>query len=252
MLTSLTSQTFPQWELIVIDDGSTDRTPDIIRNYQQTEPRIRAFFTGGIGRGEALNLAAAHAECPLIANMDADDLMHPERLERQWHVMRANPELFLAGSDSLLIHGDERPVWPPLNTGGTDVTPIGRDLLRKNPISHTSVIMRKARLEKLGGYNAARKSQYDYDLWLRALAANEPMVNLPDPLVATRIHARQSFENKRRFHYLYRSCLLQSRHIVRSKQISYLAYPALRMIAGMLPYRMREKIQSWKRPPAVR
>ena len=129
MLESLLLQTFPSWELIVIDDGSTDRTPDILRAYQQTDPRIRLSLSGGIGRGKALNLATAHAEAPLIANMDADDVMHPQRLETQVRFMNTRPDVFLVGSESLLIHGDEQPVWPPLSAGGELHAPVSDTLL---------------------------------------------------------------------------------------------------------------------------
>ncbi len=79
--------------MIVVDDGSTDDSVAVVSRYARADPRIRLVTTDGIGRGRALNRAIAETRADLIANIDADDLSHPERLRRQMEAMARHPSL---------------------------------------------------------------------------------------------------------------------------------------------------------------
>src|SRR5699024_5738845 len=80
---SILEQSYENWEFIIVDDGSTDKTIDILNEYKIKDKRIRVVSTGIIGRGKALNKAVSKANGNYLCNIDADDLMHPEKLSIQ-------------------------------------------------------------------------------------------------------------------------------------------------------------------------
>ena len=114
---SIRAQDFQNWEMIVIDDGSTDDTVDLINGFAQADARIRLVATGGIGRGRALNRAVAEAQADLVANIDADDESHPCRLRCQLKAMKQHPEFAVMASKSISIYRAATPAWPEIHAG---------------------------------------------------------------------------------------------------------------------------------------
>ncbi|MBP1934982.1 glycosyltransferase family 2 protein [Ammoniphilus resinae] len=242
---SVINQTFKEWEMIIIDDGSTDRTAVILKEYQSKDKRIKVISSGGMGRAKSLNMAINNAKGEYIANIDADDLMHPEKLECQVDIISENKSFFLVSTLSELIYDDEKPNWKDIKCGNNLLTFIDHKLLFRNRISHSSVLINKNELIKLGAYNIDRKSQLDYELWLRALLSNKKMGIIESKLTAKRIHSNQSFENKKRLKYTYNSMLLQMKFMILSKQyIYYLPLPVISFFVSLLPFSYRRKISS--------
>ena len=182
---SVLAQSESALELIVIDDGSTDRTPLLVDALAERDGRIRVFRQPALGLAEALNLGLAAARAPFMARLDADDLAQPTRLERQAAVLDARPKIGLLGSWALEIDCAGRPLGvrePP-----TDHATLQRLLEKGNPFVHSSVMARTELLRRLGGYRGAFEAAEDYDLWLRVSEAAE-LANLPEPLVSYRRH----------------------------------------------------------------
>jgi glycosyltransferase involved in cell wall biosynthesis len=179
---SILAQTASDLELIVIDDGSTDRTPEVLGSMR--DPRLRVERQERTGLTRALNRAARLGRAPLFARLDADDVARPDRLARQRAFLDARPEVGLLGTAvrEVDLRGREiRVVRPP------EVDrEIRRALIRKNPFAHSSVIMRRSLLERVGGYDESLSVAQDYDLWLR-MSELTRMANLPDPLVIRRL-----------------------------------------------------------------
>ncbi|MGE3306516.1 MAG: glycosyltransferase family 2 protein [Rhizobiaceae bacterium] len=183
-IASIRAQTFGDFELLVIDDGSRDGTAAIVERHAAADPRIRLLPNGGAGGlVSALNFALSQAQAPLIARMDADDIAMPDRFERQMARMLAEPDLQVLGGGYIEIDGDGRegPAVTPPQTHDE----IVRVLQRVNCIAHPTVLMRRPALEAVGGYREAYVRAEDYDLWLR-LAEHGRLGNLPEPLIRYR------------------------------------------------------------------
>jgi hypothetical protein len=183
---SILRQTYRDFELVIVDDGSTDQSRQIARSYQ--DPRIRILVNDrNIGLAASLNrgLTASHGE--LIARQDNDDLSDPERLDRQVAMMAARPELALLGSQADAIGEDGRalkPVDRPI-----DEISIRWYGLFDNPFVHTSVMFRRALVwdDDIHGYPELAYAE-DYALW-SSVMRRYPVANLADRLVTFRVRS---------------------------------------------------------------
>jgi glycosyltransferase involved in cell wall biosynthesis len=137
---SILTQTYSDWELIIVDDGSTDATSTIVENYMQDDDRIRMFRSNHIGRARALNIGLSLVQGELIAIQDADDLSEPDRLERQVTKFNSNPDLQIVGGHVRFTDVKNKDSWVykvPL----TDRT-IRLEAPKRMPFNHTTVMFR--------------------------------------------------------------------------------------------------------------
>jgi glycosyltransferase involved in cell wall biosynthesis len=157
-LSSVFAQTFSDFELIIVDDGSTDNSVNIIREFDDDRIKIISMHQNG-GVANALNIGIKIASAPLIARFDADDYMEVDRLELQYKYIRLNTEIDILGSSFKSYETEE--IWiPPLNHDD-----IICNLLFCCPICHPSVIMKKNILIEANGYNEGSPAE-DYFLWI--------------------------------------------------------------------------------------
>lgn len=187
-LESVREQTFSDWELVVIDDGSTDGTPGLLRSWAQRDARIRIHRQEGRGIGAALRLGCSLSSAPLIARMDADDVCRPERLQRQVELLERRPEVSLVGTGVRYVDSRGRPIkvaLPPADDAG-----IRQRLEVETVFFHPTVVVRRAAYEAVSGYREVAVPAEDLDLWLR-LAEQHRMANIPEPLLDYRLHAGQ-------------------------------------------------------------
>ena len=185
-IASVLAQTFRDFELLVIDDGSSDGTADIVARF--ADPRIRCVPAGGrLGLPGALNLGMQHASGELVARHDHDDLSHPQRLEKQVAYLAAHPGVALLGTRAWLI--DEQGKRLGSLDRPVDEVSIRWYHLLDNPFVHSSVMFRRSVVwEELGGYDAALPSSEDYELWSRVLERHT-VANLPERLLHYRLSA---------------------------------------------------------------
>ncbi len=180
---SILTQTYEDFEFIIINDGSTDSTVEILRSY--TDPRLRIIEQENIGLTRSLNRGVALAKGKYIARMDADDLSMPERFARQVAFLDAHPEIGMVGTSGLIQNETRGVGWEyPVHILDED---IRHNLIKGNQFVHTSVMLRKVVLQSLGGYDETYPYIQDYELWVR-LAALTRLANLPDVLVIHREH----------------------------------------------------------------
>jgi len=187
---SVVAQTFGDYEFLIIDDGSTDATGQILSDYARRDARIRILRGPSRGLSAALNLGLAQARGRLIARMDGDDVCLPTRFERQFDFLRASPDHVLVGCRCALIDPQGRPICEKPDTP-LDHDEIDRMLLQmKWPLVHPALMMRAEPLAKIGGYVERYKTVEDHDVFLK-LAEIGRLANLPEVL----LHYRQHFSS---------------------------------------------------------
>ena len=161
---SVFAQTYTNWELILIDDGSTDKSLEIAKSIN--DPRVSVYSDGKNKKLAArLNEIVDHAKYDLIARMDADDLMSPNRLEKQLEILKLHPEISLVSTGTFSITNNLQLI----GVRGENVTSISfSDLLnRKASILHAAILGRK-KWFKRNRYDPSVKRSQDLDLWLRS------------------------------------------------------------------------------------
>ena len=183
---SLLAQSLPDFELLVVDDGSTDDSPTLLSDLARRDGRIRVLQQSKSGLCQALNRGLAAARAPLFARLDADDLADPDRLQRQVGYLRRTPTVGMVGSWAREINGQGRPLGQ--RTPETEPEALKRELARGNPFVHSSIMARTQLMRDLGGYRAAFQAAEDYDLWLRMSEVSD-LANLPQMLVSYRVHS---------------------------------------------------------------
>ncbi len=184
---SIKNQTYTSFEAIIINDGSTDRTAEIIERHGATDDRFKYVTTKNQGEAMSRNLGNGMALGGLIANIDADDAMLPERLERQIAAFRARPKLGLLGSSYIEI--DENSVRKGPVTLDTGNTLLRRVLWRRDPFCHGSIMIRKMCFEETGGYRPFFRYGPDYDMIMH-VGEKWEIDNLPEPLYLYRVHSQ--------------------------------------------------------------
>lgn len=186
---SILSQTFSDFEFLIIDDGSTDATPELLSGYNQQDERIQWYrFEHNRGLAAALNYGIHWASGEYIARMDADDISLPERLAVQVDYMDANPEIGICGAWVELIGNIEGQVWELPSKHDS----IFAQMLFSNALAHPSVVMRAQALKQHNlQYDEHVHYAQDYELWSRAIFRTK-LANVPQILVQHRRHARST------------------------------------------------------------
>ena len=191
-INSILKQTFTDFEFIIINDGSSDKTLDIILSYR--DPRIVLVNQNNQGVTRSLNNGLKIAKGEYIARMDADDISEPERFAMQINFLDNNPLTALCGTRAIAIDKDDKIIknfdYPPL----TDKA-IKRYYLLHNPFIHSSVIFRKSITDICGRYDETIPRAQDYEYWGRIIS-KFPVANLSQHLLKYRVLAEGVTKSK--------------------------------------------------------
>jgi glycosyltransferase involved in cell wall biosynthesis len=193
---SILGQTFADFEFLIVNDGSTDRSGAILERYAARDRRIRLTSRPNTGYTVALNQLLDLASGEFVARMDADDVALPQRLERQVDYLRAHRDVVCIGSAVQFIDAAGR----FLRNGhpGMDHEAIQQRALAGDcPLNHPSIMMRRAAVQAVGGYHPEFEPAEDLDLWLR-LGEVGRLTNLPEALMKYRQHQRSFSEQHQR------------------------------------------------------
>ena len=180
---SILGQTFGEFEFIIVDDGSTDASMDIIRSYG--DARIRVIRQQNTGIAGALNNGVNAARGKYIARMDADDISHPDRLRLQYEYMEKNHSVDIIGTQAYMINEEGDVI-------GKKTKPVSSYVIAKAieyacPIIHPTYLARKEVYKELGGYREKFPPAEDYDFLLRAIDAGKKLENLDKHLLYYRL-----------------------------------------------------------------
>jgi len=190
---SILSQTYVDFELICINDGSTDSSRRIIEEFIWKDNRIRLFdMPVNSGVTKALNYGLLVSRSEYIARMDADDIANKDRLEKQVNFLNENPNIMVVGSFFRSWNSDLSSIVWVNDDIPTDPEIIKEVLLSRCCVGHPTVLMRRRIIEIVGGYNESQdcKAVEDYELWLR-ISRRFKIANLPSMLLEHRVHDNQ-------------------------------------------------------------
>lgn len=184
---SVLAQTFADFEYVIIDDGSIDGSADIVRSYD--DPRIVFLQPGRLGAAGASNYGLARCQAPLIARLDADDLMEPNRLERQVAFLAERPELGGTASWCWWIDENGR-LGGSHEPGLRTVAEVERHIRSGGRLiyPHPAVMFRRDPALAIGGYDSRFDSVEDVDFFVRLHEAGWPVVVQPEHLTRFRVH----------------------------------------------------------------
>lgn len=184
-VTSILSQTFGDFEFVILDDASTDGSVERLREWATRDERIRLHeSTRRLGLSRSSNAVVAQARAAIVARMDADDVAHPDRLRRQFEIIKRAQDVVVVGT---LCNG--------IDANGREVRPRDRwRLVRRSayiPFPHGSAMFRREVFDKVGGYDEEADSGEDQQLFSQ-MAAHGRVVTLPDVLYSYRYHANNA------------------------------------------------------------
>jgi glycosyltransferase involved in cell wall biosynthesis len=194
-VTSVLAQTYRDFELIAIDDGSADRTGPLLDELARGDARLRVVHQANAGLIATLNRGIDLARGPLVARMDADDVCWPDRLARQVAFMDAHPDVVLLGGAYRLIDDADRPIKtfrPPTDHATLDA----QCLATTQPICHPLAMIRRSAIDRVGRYDAHYEAAEDLDFFLRLAEVGRLACIEGDPLLDYRMHASSVSERK--------------------------------------------------------
>ena len=196
-LNSVLEQTFNNWELIIINDASTDNSPLIINDFKRDDKRISLLENNRrLGVAASLNKALQTAKGKFIARIDADDTWDKTKLEKQLAYLEKYPDIDLLATQFVFLDEiKKKRIHKSQHNSEYEVN--ANSLVKKNFICHSSILVKAEVINELGGYNEKYKNSEDYDLWLRLLTRYNATI-LNEPLVKYRIHPNMASLKRRR------------------------------------------------------
>ncbi len=242
---SILAQTYPNWELVMCDDGSTDGTYAVAEKYRNQYPEKIVLLKNEQNRklSYTLNRCLEAATGELIARMDGDDMSQSDRLQRQIDYLRQHPEIHLVGTGMCCFdkNGFHGIMHPPAQ-------PVSKSLINDTPFFHATILTYKSVYQAVGGYCLKKRAERveDIDLWFRFFANHFVGTNLDEPLY----YVREDFDAVRRR-------TLQARlHSIKTRAVGYrlLGFPwywlikpgFILFIKGLVPPRITALIRKTK------
>jgi glycosyltransferase involved in cell wall biosynthesis len=240
---SILEQTFSDFEFIICDDGSSDETYSLLKQYADSDSRIILIQNEkNLGLVETLNKCLELATGKYVARHDCDDYNALDRFEKQVNYLEEHADVCILGSSAYLF--DENGVW------GTDIMPRkveSKNFLFNNPYKHGSVIFRREALLKAGGYRVAKETvrNEDYDLFMRMQAFCKGE-NLEEPLY---FFCEDKLAQKRRkYRYRVNEAIVRYKGFknlgLMPRAIPYVIKP---LIVGLIPNRLLSRMKDKKR-----
>lgn len=187
---SILNQTLKDFELIIINDYSTDKTLNIIKSFSKKDSRIKIINNNKrLNIARTLNKGISSAKSNIIARMDADDIAFPDRLELQHKLINSSKNIAVVGANVVIMNtaGNQIAIRSYPDSSGE----LKKCLFKYSPFAHPVVMFRKNMFEEVGGYNPKYSPTEDLDLWFR-LGSKYEFKSVPEPLLKYRIYEKSS------------------------------------------------------------
>lgn len=237
---SIERQTYTNWQFIICDDGSKDRTYDVIADYIKNDPRfILIRNSENCGLNKTLNNCLAEAQGEFIARMDGDDLCEPDRFEKQIRTLNENPEFAICGTPMKFF--DHNGCW---GSNTVPKYPTAEQVIAGSPICHATTVIRKAAMDEVGGYteDPHMLRVEDVNLWIKLYEKGCKAVNLEEPLYCMRND--QNAFNRRKYIYRINSTYVRlqgCRKLHLGPKSYFISFKP--MVYGLVPNRLRHLIR---------
>lgn len=240
-LESILGQSFTDFEFIIIDDCSNDKTPEILKAYSFRDPRIKIISNKeNLGLTKSLNEGAKEARGEYVARMDSGDTSEKERFEKQVKFLNDNSDFIVVGAWAYFIDEDGARVGE-MKTQTKDIN-IRKYLIRHNQFVHSSIMVRKNVLEKAGLYNEEWRYAQDYELYFRLLPLGK-MANIPEYLVSYRLSPNSITRSKNKKQIMF--SVRARAQAIKDKKYGIFNYVFLILptIGAYVSYGFKEKIK---------
>ena len=198
-ISSVLQQSHKDITLLIVNDASVDKTTDVLDRYAARDSRVK-ILTNSVSKGltRSLNMALALVDTPWVARIDHDDLWHTKKLEKQLLYLKSHPHIGLLGTAYQELHSDVsgQLIDAILPLCQTDEE-IRKALYQFNPFFHSSIMVKRELIQKVGGYNEQFVYAQDYELWVRLLSLTKAAI-LPEILCYRRVGAENISIRKER------------------------------------------------------
>lgn len=184
---SILNQSFTDFELILINDASTDSSDAVAKKYLDDRRLVYICNTTNLGIAKNLNHGLRLARADIVARMDGDDVSAQDRFQKQFDFLCSNTHISFVGSFAKII--DENSQQIDVRTKPTDEKFISENIILYNPLIHPSVMFRKSAVLSLGGYSDEFGKNEDQNLWINAVYSNFLISNIPEFLINYRYHS---------------------------------------------------------------
>ena len=244
---SVLQQSFTDFEFLIINDGSTDSSGQILEYYAAKDQRIRIITQENTGLTKALNKGLSLAKGSLIARQDSDDHALPHRLQIQYDLFQNNQNLVLAGGNSIdRYQGGFTSEW-----GAYSADELHEIITLKTPFPHSTAMYKKHSALKIGGYDERYQTSQDFDFWIR-LAARGDVTMCAEPLIIRHV-GENSISSKKKFQQFKDALAIRLKHNPnRRMKALYISIRAL-LIAylpkAILKYRAQQKSKRMQAQP---
>lgn len=202
---SVLDQSLTDFEFIIANDGSTDRSLEVMKKFQKKDSRIIIDDHENMGMAESVNRILKFAKSDLIARMDADDIMMPDRLQKQFDFLQSHPEISMVSGNVLMIGEENQPLGIQGNVADLITAhDTKRYVMEKKAIifPHTACAFRKDHVIEVGGYDGQYWPSDDIELFNRLAENNKGVVVMPEVLMKYRIHGSSVMTS--RYFYMIR------------------------------------------------
>jgi len=229
---SILGQTFTDFEFIIVDDGSIDKSLEIIKRYASKDQRIKYIkLKKNLGTARALNEGLKIARGKYVAKQDADDISMPERLEQEVRFLENHPDIAVVGSFVKIIGPDNEDLG--VLCFPEEDQQIRKFMIKRCPFIHSSVLIKREALSVIGGYNPSLRRVQDYDLWFKILSRFKG-ANLPLLLVAYRLYPEGYKRKKFRYRLMEAKVRFRGVRTIKAPLNAYI-YAFKPLIVGLLP-----------------